>query len=334
MNIKQFAKLLNKFFNEGKIISLKSRKQKNLLKTVIKKGAPKTLRAHAYMLFFGGFHHLKGQRYEHLIDFQSLLAKKSLSEENESIALTLNQINKDLMRTHFPQEDQIRKFENLWGIQLKINGFYSLSKLKEETDLLQDENKGKITKKILKYMKEVEELQEMARNVLFVYSLVDEETGYVQGMNSIASSIVYNVWMAKKEFKKFKSKSKKIENKLVSVFGAEEDKAPKKVYNPFKDIDFTLEFNEKECFYIFYGLMKYSNQRRYFNLGLDYLQKTIAEFELYLSHELPEVHKKMCYDHDVNFFLTPLDPFNGILCFLLHDNLPAYHSDKIIWKSD
>lgn len=304
LNLKQFTNIINKFFHEGKIVSLKARKQKKLLKTVIKKGAPKIIRAHAYMIFFGGFHHLKGQRYEHSVDFHEILKQKLKYSEDDLVTDTINQIDKDLMRTHFPQEEKIRKYEKLWGVQLRTKGFYSLSKLKEESELFEDQNKGVIAKDIQKYMSEIEELNNMARNVLFVYSMVDSEVGYVQGMNSIASCIVYNVWAAKKEAnklsKKLKQKEINMESKLMSVFGSENsEELKKKLFNPIDHLDIKLEFTEEECFYIFYGLMKYSNQRKFFDNGLNVLQSTIADFELYLSHELPLVHKKMCCDFEV-----------------------------------
>lgn len=250
------------------------------------------------MVFFGGFHHLKGQRYEHTFNYKEI-KKHFIGEKNDPYIENIkSQLHKDMIRTHFPQEEKIRKYEKLWGISLKVDGVYSLSKIEAEFE--DENNNGKIAKEIKKSLIEIEKLSEMATNILSVYSLVDKDVGYVQGMNSIASCVVYNIWVSKKEFKKIKAKGKKIEAKMTSVFGqAQEEDGFRKIYDPFDDLDFELEFTEEECFFIFYGIMKYSNQRRFFDNELGVLQGTIKDFELYLSHELPEVHKKMCCEYEV-----------------------------------
>lgn len=348
-NLKEFAQILNKFYKEGKLVSLKSRKEKRLLKTVIKKGSPKALRAHSFMIFFGGFLHLKGQRYESSIDYPSLLKDIALpKEESEDIYFVLRQIDKDLVRTHFPQEEKVRRYEKLWGVKMKVKSLYSYTLVKENTDLLGSEDGKKkcmVSKEIQRYLKEIEMLTKMTRNVLFAYSQIDPETGYVQGMNSIASCVVYNVWTSKKEFEKMDSKCK-MENKLNGVFGNKSgkgDKDDQDVYNVCDDMDFSLEFSEEECFYIFYGIMRYGNQKRFFDSGMDNLQKIIQDFELYFSHMLPDAHDKMCVQNEVSSFQLKikkinseanrkLDPYDGIRGLLLSYNLPAYNPDQALWK--
>lgn len=105
MNVKQLVLRLNQFYLEGKLVSIQNRRKKDLLATVISKGIPKFLRGHAYHIFFGGVHHLEGQRYHKNIDFQKIVSQAEEEEDPKLEAenlLIMNQVDKDMDRTFFP----------------------------------------------------------------------------------------------------------------------------------------------------------------------------------------------------------------------------------------
>ena len=308
-------------------MSIKKKTEKSLLKTVIKKGVPKALRAHAYLVFFGGFHHLPGQRYEGQINFEQICEDAEYDEreeETEENLLIMDQIDKDMVRTHFPQEKKIRKFEKLWGVNLRNKKDPAWVDFRSE--------EVNVPVEIKKAVEEMRYLDKATKKVLFVYSKVDKEVGYVQGMNSIAAAIAYNVWVSQKEFEKFKRFSS-----VDSIFGEDHSQNHTQKglkFEPFEHLAFELNYSEKEMFFIFYGVMKYCNQRRFFLPKMSDLQTRIEDFEIYLSHELPLVHERMCGSAQVRKTLITLDPIDCLCSFILFDYLFAFMPTKILRKSD
>lgn len=288
LNLKQLAKVIDYHFKEGKLVSIHNRRKPELLKTVISKGVPKMLRAHAYHVFFGGFHHLKGQRYQNQINFLEIIEDAdseqddAIMEENLEI---MKQIDKDLERTYFPQMLKIERFAKLWGCDRK--------------DLLFPEKSPNLDPKILnnkEIKKHREELKLMKRNtkkVLFAYAKLDQDVGYVQGMNSIAAAIVYNLHIAKKELEKNKAALAR-----EKIFGS--PKEGRKLIDYEEILPFRINYDEEDAFYIFYALMKYTNMRKFFMKGMKFLQSKIDDVEHYFSHVLPDLYHKMCAEMEVS----------------------------------
>lgn len=203
-------------------------------------------------MFFAGYLHLKGQRYETHIDFRKIVEDADKEEDpsiKEENILIMKQIDKDLVRTYFPQAEKIERFAKLWGVT------------KEQ--LMMDVEDSSIYPKILnnkeikKYRDEIIQLKRMTKKVLFVFAKVDSEVGYVQGMNSIAAALIYNLLIAKKELEKNKQGVSK--EKMFGV--AKEDR---KLINFETLLPFQINYDEEDCFFIFYGLMKYTNLRKFF----------------------------------------------------------------------
>jgi hypothetical protein len=114
-------------------------------------------------------------------------------KENVTI---MRQIDKDLDRTYFPQMQKIERFAKLWGCSRE--------------DLIHPENSSvdsKIleNKEIVKLRDELIQLKRNTKKVLFAYAKTDQDVGYVQGMNSIAAAIIYNLHVAEKELDKNKA---------------------------------------------------------------------------------------------------------------------------------
>lgn len=105
---------------------------------------------------------------------------------------------------------KIDRFAKLWGCDRDEILNPDSSKI---------EHKILYNKEITKYREEIKLLKRRTKKVLFAYAKVDQEIGYVQGMNSIASAIVYNLFVAEKELKKNRAAKKN-----DKIFGAE--KAP------------------------------------------------------------------------------------------------------------
>ena len=115
-------------------------------------------------------------------------------------------------------------------------------------------------------------------------------------MNSIASAIVYNLFIAEKELKKNKQTRKK-----PGLFGPEKTQNSREVIDFDQLLPFKINYDEEDAFFIFYGFMRYANMKKFFQPGMSFLQQKINDFELYMSHRFPDLHFKMCREMDVIF---------------------------------
>ena len=335
MSQREIIAALNSFYNEGKTVTLEQRKELRFLKTVIKKGIPVSLRAHAYMIFSGAFHHLEGQRYVGRVSYAGILAKikeeadPAKQEENDDL---IDLITRDTYRTYFPQDFGIEEFSAAHGLELTTEN-RAEGRIKPEAEKL-------ITDEIRALMEESGELRRKTTKILIAYAKTDGLVGYVQGMSSIAASVVYNVWLSGKERKRWrsgadggarrgrkgqkraksgkkqkKSNSKKIDSdeKNQDRKGLKGDKKPDEDagdagwddFDPFGLLDFELDFGEEDAFLIFYAIMQYSNQRKLYRDNLEVVQKDIEKFGLYFSHMEPELYKKMCGGDKVSVHTLP-----------------------------
>ena len=196
----------------------------------------------------------------------------------------MDQIDKDLDRTYFPQMTKIERFAKLIGC--KRSDLIDADKSTIDAKLFDN-------KDIKKYREELILLKRNTKKVLFAYAKLDPEIGYVQGMNSIAGAIIYNIHIAKKELDKNKQGIAKEKKDGL-------EKENRKLIDFEKMLPFKINYDEEDAFFIFYGLMKYTNMRKYFQRGMSYLQTRIDEVEHYFSHVLPDLHQKMCAEMEVS----------------------------------
>ena len=83
MNLDGWVGLLNQKYDQGAIVSRSEKEQKLLIRSVIKDQISIQLRAHAYMIFSGGFTYLKGHCNHGILNYQDLL-KEGLKDEETS----------------------------------------------------------------------------------------------------------------------------------------------------------------------------------------------------------------------------------------------------------
>lgn len=223
LKLEDWIKLLNNYYLEKEFITRNKKNQKTLLKTVIKDSIPSIIRPHAYLIFSGGFIFLKKQlmgedfpynfsNFLEMYHSQKKAGDLFMETEKEKtgqypiknkpkILTTLDQIDKDLKRTYFPQDIIIREH--------KENG--------DEMDYFEE---------IEELEAEIEQMKQKVREVLICFALARSKIGYVQGMNSIVAAIVYNFFVAQKIFKEEsrKEETKKIneEMKFRLKFNSEE----------------------------------------------------------------------------------------------------------------
>lgn len=269
---------LNKFYKKGLKLNPADRKSKTLLKTVIKESIPLALRCHAYLIFSSGFvdknHFEKNPNGNFKFFKEKFLKKNDLG--------IISQIEKDLHRTYFEQHKE-------------------LSLLKKRNDLSSEE-----TSKLAYLVKNRDKNIKIVRNVLYAYAGFDQEVQYVQGMNTIVSSILYNVKKAEKEYQKL---SPFLKNQLA----------------------FKCNFDETEVYYIFFGIMENLKWRYCFCHNLKKLQDCCTNFEELLKKSLPDVHEKMMAN-DVKIF-NKIDSNDGVHFFFLFDNFLARNSFRNFRKN-
>ena len=275
LNFRQWIEKLNHLYSNSKTVKSKNKRDEDLLKSVIKNSIPLLLRPYAYMVFSGGFIHLKRsyEDPEYKADFRALSKKyeevkggfddyreikrtnpSEVSKEHQIVYEALIQIDKDLGRTYFPQTLKI--------LAWKEEG--------EEMDHLEE---------IEQLEGEIEHLQAVVREVLICYVLLKPEVGYVQGMNSIVSQLAYQFFLCEKI-----EKNEDLQD--------HQDIANLAKLRDFCDLK--MRRDARELFYIFLGLMEFYRLERCFGVGMEYLMERIDLFELYFKKELPELHERMC----------------------------------------
>jgi Rab-GTPase-TBC domain len=179
----------------------------------------------------------------------------------------------------------------------------------------------------------------MVMDVLMCYAEIDQEVGYVQGMNSIAAAIAYNFWIVKQEHDKLDD----LDN--FEEFDAEANdeelsrnqRIKRDIFLIRKLSIFDLKFSTEEVFYVFCSLMKFSKLRECFGVGLELLQERIKNFEINLKEELPKVHNKMCgsgvSEKLTLYFDLKLDSSTGLLSAILPDYILTCDSNQTQWKA-
>ena len=282
---------------QGDPIKRSRKRHKRLLKTVIKDSIPQVIRPHAYLLFSGGFLHLKrdimnsrvsdlsqstykgplysalSAQYEEIkAEYEAFLKeenpnkKEQYSREMVEAFGELDIIDKDLKRTYLPQMLKIIEFRKNGS---EFDNFEEIERLEQE----------------------IAEIHGMGRKVMMMFSLYNPKIGYVQGMNSVVGALCYNFWVTRKllEVQNFE-KGECLYDEEWRRFGKDVEFMRK------KDLSIRLQYNEREIFYVFCGLIENYNLDKCFGVGMGYLQDKIKQIEFKMKSIMPQIYYKMCGD--------------------------------------
>lgn len=233
MKQKDWIIFLNNCYMKQKLVSLNDKKATYLLQSLITEGIPIELRAFAYVIFSGAFLFF---RPENKLEYFALIEKA-----NQEVR---DQVAKDIIRVHLPYDFTVLANRDIYR--------------KEDVQKTEE-----IDKKI----------KEQATNILLAYSVYDPEVAYIQGMASIAVSLVYNFIISKWVFERTKLKN---------------------------EISFELNFSEEEIFYVFLGIIKNLDVRKYFIDKFQSMNEKIDSFANILKLRHPKILNKLT-DNGVRF---------------------------------
>ena len=86
-------------------------------------------------------------------------------------------------------------------------------------------------------------------------------------------------------------------NNFVSKWAYESTRLQKRY-----KIDLKINFDTKDIFLIFYGVMRYMRQREFYKKGLELLKATVETLEDKMMKFDPQIYKKLTFDN-VNFLI-------------------------------
>lgn len=86
-------------------------------------------------------------------------------------------------------------------------------------------------------------------------------------------------------------------NNFVSKWAYERTRLQKRY-----KLDLKMNFDTKEIFLIFYGIMRYMRQREFYKKGLELLKATVDTLEDKMRKFDLEIYKKLTFDN-VNFLI-------------------------------
>ena len=130
--------------------------------------------------------------------------------------------------------------------------------------------------------------------ILEAYAMLDPEIGYVQGMHSIAVSIVYNFFLSMVEYYRLCEKVSPILNSMDEFLELNDyQKAKKHTWTELDKLELKIHFSEAEMFETLVGTMQNLNLKLCYGNDFNFLKCRIDTFGLLIQEKLYPVYLKL-----------------------------------------
>jgi len=169
-SLDDWAKFINNIYHEDRSLTKEEKMDQRRFKSILRNEIPRQLRAHAYSIYTNSVRFFEKSTRES----QKALYMELTQADHSKY---LDQVEKDIVRTCFPQSFEIERIEDSLyfpGVDYE-ESFQRIAQLRLEEQML----------------------RKSLQNILCAYAAFDKPVGYVQGMNSIAGALLYIFFSSK-----------------------------------------------------------------------------------------------------------------------------------------